>query len=163
MAKLKGRGDDLFDHAWRERAGESAPLAARMRPRTLDEVVGQEHLLGPGHLLQSAVASGQLPSMVLWGPPGVGKTTLASLLAGMVGAHFIAVSAVTSGVADLRAAVEEAKRARLEANRPTVLFVDEVHRGHHFHRRHHGEPVLRGHRGAPLTLAGAHPQAADRR
>jgi putative ATPase len=128
MARSKGRGDDLFDHAWRERASGAAPLAARMRPRTLDEVVGQAHLLGPGHLLQSAVASGQLPSMVLWGPPGVGKTTLASLLAGMVGAHFIAVSAVTSGVADLRAAVEEAKRVRLEADRPTVLFVDEVHR-----------------------------------
>ncbi|MBL8312377.1 MAG: replication-associated recombination protein A [Rubrivivax sp.] len=103
------------------------PLAERLRPRTLDEVVGQRHLLAPGRPLRVAFESGRLPSIILWGPPGVGKTTLARLLAGATGAHFIVLSAVLAGVKDIREAVEQAQAMR-RAGRSTVLFVDEVHR-----------------------------------
>src|SRR5262245_60886766 len=92
--------------------GESsvpAPLADRMRPRSLDEVVGQEHLLGPGRVLRMAIESGQLHSMILWGPPGSGKTTLASLMARVAGAHFVAFSAVLSGVKEIREVVAAAE------------------------------------------------------
>jgi putative ATPase len=123
------RGDQtLFEHMRKQRAGETAPLAARMRPRTLEEYAGQEHLLGPGHILARAVASDQIPSMVFWGPPGVGKTTLARLISGLTKSHFISLSAVTSGVADLRNAVEEAREFRGTEDRGTILFLDEVHR-----------------------------------
>lgn len=103
------------------------PLAERLRPTTLTEVVGQAHLLGPGKPLRVAFEAARLPSMLLWGPPGVGKTTLARLLAAATGAHFIAVSAVLSGVKDIRDAVEQAQ-AQARRGRATVLFVDEVHR-----------------------------------
>ncbi len=104
-----------------------APLADRLRPRTLDEVVGQRHLVGPGRPLRVAFESGRLHSMILWGPPGVGKTTLARLVASMVDAQFIVLSAVLSGVKEIREAVERARAART-AGRATVVFVDEVHR-----------------------------------
>src|SRR5919109_1586680 len=100
------------------------PLAARMRPRTFDEVVGQRHLLGPGKSLSALVGSGKLPSMILWGPAGTGKTTLAFLLAEAVGAELVQLSAVSSGVADARKVIQKARDSMLE----TVLFVDEVHR-----------------------------------
>lgn len=123
------RGDQtLFEHARKQHEGESAPLAARMRPRTLEEYVGQQHLLGPGHILERAIREDRIPSMVLWGPPGVGKTTLALLIAGLTRSHFIKLSAVTSGVADLRNAVEEAREVRLNNEQGTILFIDEVHR-----------------------------------
>jgi putative ATPase len=103
------------------------PLADRIRPQRLEEVVGQDHLLGPGKLLSQMVAAHKLHSMVLWGPPGAGKTTLAILLARQSGAVFRQMSAVTAGIADLRAVVEEA-RTELEAGKRTVLFIDEIHR-----------------------------------
>ena len=118
----------LFDHSRRQREQEQAPLSTRMRPRTLEEFVGQEHLLGPGHVLEKAIRSDQVPSMVLWGPPGSGKTTLAYLIAGMTKAHFIPVSAVSAGVADLRQAVAEAKELLGTTGQRTILFIDEVHR-----------------------------------
>jgi putative ATPase len=104
------------------------PLADRMRPRSLDEFVGQQHLLARGKPLRQAVEAGLLHSMILWGPPGTGKTTLARMVAERSGAQFLALSAVMAGVKDIRAAVEQAKDARAMSGKPTVLFLDEVHR-----------------------------------
>jgi putative ATPase len=119
---------DLFDTEPTEPALDPhAPLAERLRPHTLDDVVGQAHLLGPGKPLRLAFESGKLHSMILWGPPGVGKTTLARLTAKAFGADFIAISAVLSGVKDIREAVERA-RMNQKLGRATIVFVDEVHR-----------------------------------
>lgn len=108
-------------------ADPSAPLAARMRPRTLDEFVGQEEIVGPGRALRRAIESDRVPSMILWGPPGTGKTTLAEIVARSTGARFAQLSAVSAGVADLRKVVAEAQ-ARRKAEQRTVLFIDEIHR-----------------------------------
>ncbi|HVL64399.1 MAG TPA: AAA family ATPase, partial [Actinomycetota bacterium] len=99
-----------------------------MRPRSVDEVVGQSHLLAPGRALRSLIGSGHLSSIVLWGPAGTGKTTLAHVIAGSVDAHFEPMSAVTSGVADVRKAVEAARDRLAQQGRRTVLFLDEIHR-----------------------------------
>ncbi len=109
-------------------AGEGEPLAARMRPRTLDEIVGQEQLLAAGRLLRRSIEADRIPSMILWGPPGSGKTTLAEVIARQTNARFVTLSAVSAGVADLRRVVEEARRLLQFSQQRTILFIDEIHR-----------------------------------
>ena len=118
----------MFARARDERLGREAPLAARMRPASLDEFVGQEHIVGEGRILRKAIEADRVPSMVLWGPPGSGKTTLARLIAGLTQSHFEALSAVSAGVADLRRVVEEARERQALESKRTILFVDEIHR-----------------------------------
>src|SRR5712692_1285415 len=104
------------------------PLAARMRPRTLDEIVGQEHLLAPGKVLRRSIEADTISSMILWGPPGSGKTTLAEVIARLTHAHFVRMSAVSAGVADLRKVVEDARKLKQFSGQRTILFIDEIHR-----------------------------------
>ncbi len=119
---------DLFDHARRQRLEKEAPLAARMRPRTLDEFVGQEHIVGPGRLLRRAIQADQLSSLIFYGPPGTGKTTLAMVVANTTRSHFITINAVLAGVKDIREAIQVAQERRGMYGQRTILFVDEVHR-----------------------------------
>jgi putative ATPase len=121
---------DLFETAAAppDAQAGAAPLADRVRPRALDEMLGQEHLIGPGKVLRRALGEGQLHSMILWGPPGSGKTTLARLLAEVAGARFVAFSAVLSGVKEIRQVIAEAEAERARRGRRTILFVDEIHR-----------------------------------
>jgi putative ATPase len=119
---------DLFDESGTDSLSRRAPLAERLRPKALDEVVGQPHLTGEGGPLKAAVERGRIGSLVLWGPPGTGKTTLARVLAATVEEEFVPLSAVTSGVRDLRAALDGARERLKYEDRGTLLFVDEVHR-----------------------------------
>src|SRR5580692_7518430 len=120
--------DDLFSGAAAERLSARAPLAARLRPRTLDDIVGQAHLVGPGAPLRALIESDRLTSAILWGPPGTGKTTLASVVATATAKEFIPLSAVSAGVKDVREVVDGARRRLGEQGRGTILFLDEVHR-----------------------------------
>ena len=120
---------DLFDHAMQERMQREAPLADRMRPQTLDEVVGQDHIIGKGCLLRRAIQADRLfSSIILYGPPGTGKTTLARVISNLTKAHFESMSAVLAGVGDLRNVIAEATERRRLYHRRTILFIDEVHR-----------------------------------
>jgi putative ATPase len=126
-----GLFDDADDDSRNARPGADgtrAPLADRMRPQTLDEIVGQQALLAPGRPLREAVEADVLQSIILWGPPGTGKTTLAQVIARTTRAHFIAYSAVTSGIKEIKAVMAEAEEARRRLGRRTILFVDEIHR-----------------------------------
>ena len=119
---------DLFDLHRLDLTEAEAPLAARMRPRTLDEFVGQSAILGPGRLLRRAIQADQLSSLIFYGPPGTGKTTLARIIANTTRAHFIAINAVLSGVKEIREAIAVAQEKRGMYGQRTILFVDEVHR-----------------------------------
>ena len=120
--------NDLFESARIERIDANAPLAARMRPRALDDFVGQEAIVGPGRLLRRAIQADQLSSLIFYGPPGTGKTTLAQVIANTTAAHFSALNAVLAGVKDIRATVAEAQERWALHDQGTILFVDEVHR-----------------------------------
>lgn len=119
---------DLFDYAGEQEQQRMAPLAARMRPRTLDEFVGQRHILGEGKLLRRAIEADQLSSLIFYGPPGTGKTTLARVIANTTKSHFTDLNAVTAGVADIRRIVDEAKARLGMYGQRTILFIDEIHR-----------------------------------
>jgi putative ATPase len=119
---------ELFAEKAKEFQTATAPLADRMRPRELDEFVGQGHILGPGRVLRKAIEKGELFSLILWGPPGSGKTTLAQIIARRTGAHFFAFSAVLSGVKEIREVIKEAEGQQQYHHKKTILFVDEIHR-----------------------------------
>ena len=119
---------ELFEHERRAQQEKEAPLAARMRPQSFQEFVGQEHIGGAGKVLRRAIEADQVPSLILWGPPGSGKTTLAHLIAGVTSSHFEPISAVAAGVADLRRIVEQAQERRGLYSQRTILFIDEIHR-----------------------------------
>jgi len=141
---------DLFESIPSQPRSFVQPLAERMRPRTLDEFIGQEHLLGPGKLLTGLTGGGRLHSLILWGPPGSGKTTLALILANSAGAACVHFSAVTSGVKDLRKIIQEAEELQ-RLGKPTVLFVDEIH---HFNKAQQDNFLPHVERGT-LVLIGA--------
>ena len=119
---------DLFEKALEQSIQSEAPLADRMRPRTLEEFVGQQHILAPGRLLRRAIKADQLSSLIFYGPPGTGKTTLARIIANTTRSHFLSINAVLAGIPAIRECIESAKRFRSEQQRKTILFVDEVHR-----------------------------------
>src|SRR5579884_3719843 len=129
---------------------EGEPLAARLRPRTLDDFVGQEHIIGPGRVLRTAIERDQLSSIIFWGPPGSGKTTLAEIIARMTSSNFVALSAVSSGVADLRRVIDDAAKLRRSGVR-TVLFIDDIHR----FSKSQQDAVLQAVENGTVTLMGA--------
>lgn len=124
----KGQADSLFSGAEKDALSANAPLAVRMRPRTLDEFVGQEHFVGPGKLLRRMLEGGTITSLIFYGPPGCGKTTLAQIVAGRIEASFHYLSAPAASVKDIREIIEKAKDRLIERKQKTLLFIDEIHR-----------------------------------
>jgi putative ATPase len=120
--------EDLFENAAADRLRKEAPLARRVAPRTLDDLIGQDHILGPGKILRRAIEADRITSLIIFGPPGSGKTALARIIAMRTDASFQNVNAVTSGVKDLRAVIADAKQRRIHLSKRTILFVDEIHR-----------------------------------
>jgi len=119
---------NMFEYQSEKQKEKEAPLAARMRPATFDDFVGQEHLIGKKRVLRKAIESGQLPSIILWGPPGSGKTTMAYIIASTTDSHFSPISAVSAGVSVLRQLIDEAKERHKMHQKKTILFIDEIHR-----------------------------------
>ena len=148
---VAGQPDDEFERALQERLAEVAPLAARMRPRTLDDIVGQAHLLGPNAPLRALIETDRLSSIILWGPPGTGKTTVARVVASKTDREFIALSAVTAGVKDVREVIDGARRRLVDEDRGTILFLDEVHR----FNKSQQDALLPAVESGTLTLIGA--------
>ena len=130
---------------------ETMPLAARMRPHTLDEVLGQDHLIAPGRALRRVIEADRIPSMIFWGPPGSGKTTLAEVIAHTTSARFVRMSAVTAGVAELRRVVDDAAKLQRATKQRTILFLDEIHR---FNKSQQDSVLPHVERGT-ITLIGA--------
>ncbi|MBI2866157.1 MAG: replication-associated recombination protein A [Chloroflexi bacterium] len=128
MPTRKSGVPSLFDRAREQLQAQEAPLAHRIRPRNFDEFVGQEHIIGPGRALRRAIEADQVPSLLFWGPPGSGKTTLALIIAEVTKSHFEPISAVTAGVADLRRVIDQARERRGLHGQRTILFIDEIHR-----------------------------------
>ena len=126
--KQDRKAPDLFQHVGERQLKHEAPLAARVRPRNFDEFVGQEHIVGEGRVLRKSIEADQVPSIIFWGPPGSGKTTLAYIIASVTRSHFSPISAVAAGVADLRRIVDEARERRGLYQQRTILFIDELHR-----------------------------------
>ncbi|HOE66762.1 MAG TPA: AAA family ATPase, partial [Candidatus Hydrogenedentes bacterium] len=121
-------GEDIFEYSAAERMRREAPLARRAAPRAIDDLVGQEHILAPGKMLRRAIEADRITSLILFGPPGCGKTALARLIAMRTKSAFENINAVTSGVKDLRALIDGAKQRRVADGRRTIVFVDEIHR-----------------------------------
>jgi len=119
---------DMFEQYAEKQKGQEAPLATRMRPSSFNNFIGQQHLVGPGRVLRRAIESDKIPSMILWGPPGSGKTTMAYIIANITNSHFTPISAVSAGVNELRRIIDEAKERRKLYLKKTILFIDEIHR-----------------------------------
>jgi putative ATPase len=139
---------DLFENQAESQMTESRPLAERMRPRSLDEFAGQQDAVGPGSLLRQAIAGDRIFSVILWGPPGCGKTSLARIVARQTRSHFVHFSAVLSGVKEIRAVIAEAREQLTVHQQRTILFVDEIHRFNKSQQDaflHHVESGLLGH------------------
>ena len=134
----------------------SQPLAERLRPKTLDDYIGQKHLVGPGAVLRKMIDAGRVPSFILWGPPGVGKTTLAQIISNKLEAPFYTLSAISSGVKDVREVIEKAKGNRFFNTVSPILFIDEIHRfsKSQLDRSHDRESLVRGHPSVAFPLPG---------
>ena len=148
---MRGMADDLFANAAQERMRKEAPLARRVAPRTIDELLGQDHILGPGKMLRRAIEADRVTSLLLYGPPGCGKTALARIIAMRTRSAFAPLNAVTSGVKDLRDLIEQAKQRRIHEQRKTILFVDEIHR----FNRSQQDALLPDVENGNITLVGA--------